>query len=235
MPRHQLSRRGVLAAGGLAAAGIAGAVTLTGGAVATAEPRTTDPAAAFHRLLAGNRRFVAGSPRHPRQSATQLRRVARGQHPCAIVVGCADSRVPPELLFDQGLGDIYDNRLAGTVVDDLMLGSIEYGIAEFAPPLLLVLGHERCGAVTATVDALRTGDKPPGHIGTIVDALRPVVAAVLDEPGDPVENGVQANVRAVVSQLRERSAIVREQVERRQLGLFGARYDLDSGQVTPVA
>ncbi|MGH3645837.1 MAG: carbonic anhydrase, partial [Micromonosporaceae bacterium] len=191
-----------------------------------------DPGSALRRLLAGNGRFVAGRQRHPRQSRERLRELAHGQHPYAITLGCADSRVPPELLFDQGLGDIFDQRVAGNVIDDLMLGSIEFGIEEFGSPLLLVLGHERCGAITATVEAIRTGHTPPGHIGAIVEVLRPVVEPVMDRPGDPVENGVRANVRAVVKQLRQRSHLVQEKIKTGELRVYGARYDLDTGRVT---
>ncbi|MGH3717086.1 MAG: carbonic anhydrase, partial [Micromonosporaceae bacterium] len=112
------------------------------------------------------------------------------------------------------------------------LGSIEFGVEEFGSPLLLVLGHERCGAVTATVAAIRTGETPPGHIAAVVAALRPIVEPVLDQPGDPVENGVRATVRATAAQLTSRSAIVRERVDHGALGVYGARYDLDTGHVT---
>jgi carbonic anhydrase len=158
--------------------------------------------------------------------------VAGGQHPFAVTVGCADSRVSPELLFDQGLGDLFDNRVAGNIVDDLLLGSIEFAIEEFESPLIVVLGHERCGAITATIDAIRTGGTAPGHIGVIVDALRPIVEPVLSQPGDPVENAVRANVLAQVAQLAERSELIAEHVHAGELQIVGARYDLDDGRVT---
>lgn len=228
MRGQRISRRVLFATGGMVAAG----GLIAGDAAAQADVGTLDHRSALQKLLAGNRRFVAGRQRHPRQSPRQLRELARGQHPYVITLGCADSRVPPELLFDQGLGDIFDHRIAGNIVDDLLLGSIEYGVEEFGSPLLLVLGHERCGAITATVEAIRTGHNPPGHIGAVVAALRPIVAPVLDQPGDPVENGVRANVRAVVSQLPRRSRIVRHHVDQGKLRVYGARYDLDTGHVT---
>lgn len=243
-PGSTVSRRRVLAAGGLAAAGGAG---LAGSAAARpAEPLAPDPAGtlalaeapdstgmpnpagALDRLLTGNRRFVAGRARHPRQSPRHLRELADGQRPFAITLGCADSRVPPELLFDQGLGDLFEHRVAGNVVDDLLLGSIEFALEEFAPPLLLV----RCGAVTATVAAIAHGGTPPGSIGSIVDALRPTIEPMLDAPGDVVEAGVRANVRMQVRRLTTTSAIVRERVRSGRLAVIGARYDLDHGLVS---
>ena len=151
-----------------------------------------------------------------------------------ITVGCADSRVSPELLFDQGLGDIFDNRVAGNIVDELLLGSVEFAVEEFHSPLIVVLGHERCGAITATIDAIGTGGAAPGHIGVIVDALRPIVEPVLDRPGDPVENAVRANVRAQAARLVRDSELIAGHVAAGELRIVGARYDLDTGRVILV-
>ncbi|MGB2569248.1 carbonic anhydrase [Micromonospora citrea] len=189
---------------------------------------------ALAALLAGNRRFARGQARQPRQDPATLRRLAAGQHPTTVVLGCADSRVPPEILFDQGLGDVFDNRLAGNVVDDLVLGSVEYAVRAFGSPLVVVLGHERCGAIAATVEAIARGEDPPDHVGAIVAALRPVVAPALGLPGDPVENGCRANIRAQVRALRERSPLLADRVDRGRLLIVGARYDLDDGLVTLV-
>jgi carbonic anhydrase len=225
------SRRSVLLGTGLAVgAGLLGSAA----PAAAADSPVHTPADALARLLGGNRRFVRGHARHPHQSLADLREVAAGQHPFAITLGCADSRVPPELLFDQGLGDLFDNRVAGNIVDDLLLGSVEFAVEEFGSPLIVVLGHERCGAITATIDAIRAGGTAPGHIGAIVEALRPIVEPVLDEPGDPVENGVRANIRAQVAALHSRSEIVAEHVHDGRLRVVGARYDLDNGRVSLV-
>ncbi|MEV4759615.1 carbonic anhydrase [Micromonospora sp. NPDC049559] len=233
---HLLSRRSLLAAGGLTAAGAAGLATA--GPAAAAAPATeappANPDAALRRLLDGNRRFVAGRARHPHQSPRHLRELASGQHPFAITLGCADSRVPPELLFDQGLGDLFDNRVAGNIVDDLLLGSIEFAIEEFHPLVLVVLGHERCGAVSATVNALQGGESAPGHIGAIVEALRPIIEPLIGTETDVVEAGVRANVHAQVQQLLATSEIVAEKVQTGTLKVVGARYDLDDGRVTLV-
>jgi carbonic anhydrase len=228
-----LSRRALVT--GTTAAGIA---TVTGVAAAApalaAEPTPGTAGAALARLLAGNLRFRTGRARHPRQSPADVRRLAAGQDPFVIVLGCADSRVAPEILFDQGLGDIFDDRVAGNVVDPIVLGSIEYAVAEFAPPLLLVLGHERCGAVAATVEALEHGTTPPGSIAAVVEALRAPVESVLHEPGDVVDAAVRANVRHQVAQLFARSAIIRDAHAAGSLAVLGARYDLDHARVTLV-
>ncbi|MCA2216229.1 carbonic anhydrase [Jidongwangia harbinensis] len=229
------SRRSVLLGAGLAAgAGLAGTGMLAASPAAAAEP-VHGPAEALARLRAGNQRFITGRPRHPHQTIAHLHKLASGQHPFAITLGCADSRVPPEILFDQGLGDLFDNRVAGNIVDDLLLGSIEFAVEEFESPLIVLLGHERCGAITATIDAIRTGGTAPGHIGAIVQALRPIVEPVLSQPGDPVDNAVRANIRAQASQLAERSDLIAERVHSGHLAIVGARYDLDDGRVSLVS
>ena len=231
MKRSRLSRRSLLATGGAAVVAAAAAQPAT---AAPAEQPAVTPDEALRRLLHGNHRFVTGHGRHPHQTLDDLHRLAAGQHPFAVTVGCADSRVAPELLFDQGLGDLFDNRVAGNIVDDLLLGSVEFAVEEFHSPLIIVLGHERCGAITATIDAIRSGGTAPGHIGTIVESLRPIVAPVLNQPGDPVDNAVRANVRAQVRGLVERSPIIAERVHQRALRVVGGRYDLDTGHVTLV-
>jgi carbonic anhydrase len=249
MPPFDLSRRSLLLSGGAAALGaglLGGASPASAAATATrpatrpaagaaaAEKPAVTPAAALARLFAGNQRFVTGHACHPHQSLADLHALAAGQHPFAVTIGCADSRVPPELLFDQGLGDLFDNRVAGNIVDDLLLGSIEFAVEEFGSPLIVVLGHERCGAVKATIDAIETGASAPGHIGTIVDALRPIIEPLLDHPGDVVDLAVRANVHAQAAQLTARSELLAEHVHAGDLRIVGARYDLDTGRVTLV-
>jgi carbonic anhydrase len=230
-----VQRRALLAASGLVAGAVGLAARPTAASAATAtEPTPETPAAALNRLLAGNHRFITGHARHPHQSLRRLHDLAAGQDPFVITLGCADSRVAPEVLFDQGLGDIFDNRVAGNIVDDLLFGSIEYAVEHFAPPLLLVLGHERCGAVSATVEVIENGGTAPGHIGAIVEALRPILTPVLEQSGDKVDNGVVANIQAQARALVDGSDIVREKVEAGELAVVGARYDLDTGKVTLV-
>ena len=229
MDKIDLSRRSLLVAGGLAAAG---AGLLAGSTPAAAAATDPTPDGALRRLLAGNRRFHTGHLRHPHQGLADLHDLATGQHPFAITIGCADSRVSPEVIFDQGLGDVFDNRVAGNIVDDLLLGSIEFAVEEFGCPLIVVLGHERCGAISATIDALRSGATAPGHIGTIVEALRPVVQPLLNQSGNVTEQAVVANVRAQAAALVTRSELIAEHVHAGELKIVGARYDLDDGRVS---
>lgn len=185
--------------------------------------------AALAKLLEGNARYVESRASRPDQTAERRTEVANGQHPFALVLGCADSRVPPEIVFDQGLGDLFVIRVAGNVLDDQVLASIEYGVHHLHIPLVIVLGHERCGAVAATVDAEKSGSTPGGHIGGLVEAIRPAVKEVAGE-ADPVDAGVRSNVRHVVDELLEEE-VIRELVEKHGLRVVGGRYDLDTGRV----
>lgn len=151
---------------------------------------------ALERLLEGNRRFVAGTPEHPRQDAQRRAEQAEGQTPFAVILGCSDSRVPPEVVFDQGVGDLFVVRVAGnTAADQLTLGSIEFGVSVLECPLLLVLGHEKCGAVTAAVDTIVKGQRPGGRLDTLVDPIAPAVE------GPDVTRAVDENVRRQASTL----------------------------------
>lgn len=183
--------------------------------------------AALQRLIDGNLRYAAGQTEHPRQSAERRAELAKGQAPFAIVLACADSRVAPEIVFDQGLGDLFVVRVAGNVLDNHALGSIEYAVEHLHASLIVVLGHERCGAVTAAVQ----GGHAPGHIHSLVQAIEPAVAAARSEPGDAVENATRANVLRVVAQLRQAEPILAEHVKSAQLQVVGGRYDLDTGAV----
>lgn len=198
--------------------------------LAAALPRRLEPATAggpLAELVAGNRRFVAGKSNHARQNGERRGELAREQHPFAVVVGCSDSRVPPEILFDQGLGDLFVVRVAGNVVDDVALASIEYAVEHLGAQTIVVLGHERCGAVRAVAE----GADLTGHLVTLAAALRPAVEeAKLERPEDLVDAAVVANVRRVVRSLATSQPILEERVDA-GLAIFGARYDLDSGEV----
>ena len=228
MLKTKLNRRRLLVAGGAAAGSLVLGAAGSSAAMA-AEPNLT-PDAALAALLAGNKRFVSAKAKHPHQSRERVGIVAKGQHPFAIVLGCADSRVSPELIFDQGCGDLFVNRVAGNVVDDLLLGSMEYAAEEFATPLVVVLGHERCGAVAATQACVRTGGRAAGHIQAVVEALTPVVGPYAADP-DAIERGVQVNIRAQVANVLAQSDLIREKVEKGAMKVVGARYDLDSSIV----
>ncbi|GAB1539584.1 carbonic anhydrase [Scytonema sp. NUACC21] len=187
------------------------------------------PDAALQKLMQGNQRFAQNLPQHPYQSPARLKAVAQAQHPFATILSCADSRVPAEIIFDRGIGDIFDVRIAGNIATPEAIGSIEYAVALLDTPLLLVLGHERCGAVTAAVK----NEELLGDISTFVKAILPAVKRVKDEPGDAVENAVIANVHYQIEHLK-RSAILTERLLSGKLKIIGGRYDLDTGRVNII-
>ncbi|MFJ2812517.1 MULTISPECIES: carbonic anhydrase [unclassified Streptomyces] len=188
-------------------------------------PRPPSARAALDELLAGNHRYATGHPGHPHASGRRRHLLAAEQHPFAVVVGCIDSRVPPELIFDQGLGDLLCIRTAGQVLDEAVLASIQYGVEELRVPLVLVLGHERCGAVAATLEHLRTGGRVPGHLELLVDEIAPAARRTRDLPGDWAEHTMTAHTRWVRDAIRADPAFVPAYVA-------AARFDLDTGVVT---
>lgn len=188
------------------------------------------PDDAQQKLMEGNQRFIQHQPQYPDQSEARLREVAQVQHPFATVLSCADSRVPAEIVFDQGIGNIFDVRIAGNIATPEAIGSIEYAVVLLGTPLLMVLGHERCGAVTAAVQ----NKSLPGEISTFVNAILPAVQRVKDRPGDTVDNAVVANVHYQIEQL-QRSPLLMERLQSGKLKIVGGRYDLDTGMVTIVA
>lgn len=183
---------------------------------------------ALKKLEEGNKRYVEAKFTHPNQTKERREEVAKGQHPFAVIVSCSDSRVPPEVIFDQGLGDLFVIRVAGNIVDDAVLGSIEYAIEHLGAKLVVVLGHERCGAVDATVK----GGEAPGHIKGLVEAIKPAVEKSKDQAGDKLDNAVKANVAIVVDKIKTSEPIIKEFVHEKHLKIVGARYDLDEGNVT---
>ena len=193
------------------------------------------PAQALSRLLAGNARFVRGQLTSPNAIAERRQDVAGGQKPFAILLTCADSRVPPEHVFDQSLGDLFVCRVAGNVLESRIVGSIEFAVASFQPPLVMVLGHERCGAVIDTIALLEKGQTAPGSIQAVVDAIAPVVRRTARGSLDPdayLGRVIRANARAVAAQLRDDSPIVRDAVAAGKLRVVAAEYSLSSGRVT---
>lgn len=191
-------------------------------------PSSVSPAQALTRLKAGNKRFVSGSLQHPHQTAGRRSELATGQHPFAIVLGCADSRTGPDILFDQGLGDIFVVRVAGNILNDENIGSIEYGVEHLGAPLIVVLGHERCGAVKAAKETIAAKGKAPGHIESLVKAIRPAVESTV---GQDAEATGDANVRNVVKSLQHSKPILHEMVASGKVAVVGAYYDLDTGKV----
>lgn len=189
------------------------------------------PEQALKTLIDGNQRFVSGHSIAPDRTAERLAEVAKGQSPFAVILGCADSRVPPEIVFDQGLGSLFVIRIAGNFLADEVIGSIEYAVAHFATPLIMVLGHQRCGAVQATVEALQTGAESPGQIASIIEAIVPSVLRVEGQPGDIVENAVRANIGLAAARLRAAPPIITGALAAAALKVVGAYYHLDTGAV----
>ncbi len=185
---------------------------------------------ALQRLKEGNERFAADKATHERQQGHRRAEVSKGQKPFAIIVCCSDSRVPPEIVFDQGLGDVFVLRTAGNVVDDVGAGSIEYAVEHFGTQLVVVLGHSQCGAVSAAL----SGGEAPGNVRAVVDAIKPAVEKVKGDPGDRLENAVKSNVRETVKWLQRSDPELTERVKAGKLKIVGACYDLESGRVSPV-
>ncbi|MEC4815999.1 MAG: carbonic anhydrase [Scytonema sp. PMC 1069.18] len=192
-------------------------------------PQSLSPDAALQKLMSGNERFVQHQPQHPDQSHRRLQEVAQAQHPFVTILSCADSRVPAEIIFDQGIGDIFDVRVAGNIATPETVGSIEYAVVLLGTPLLMVLGHERCGAVTAAVQ----NQALLGDIGTFVKAIKPAVEKVKEKPGDAIDNAVVENVYYQIEQLK-RSQLLTERMQSGKLKIVGGRYDLDTGNVAII-
>jgi carbonic anhydrase len=187
------------------------------------------PDAALRQLMAGNQRFVAQKRKSPHQDVIRLNEVAKGQKPYAAILGCADSRVPSEIVFDQGLGDLFVCRVAGNIAIAEEIGSLEFGAAVLGTKVIMVMGHERCGAVEATIK----GAAVPGQIGRLLDAIRPSLAKAKDLPGDPLENACKANIAYQVEQLKK-SPVLTDLIAAGKLKIVGGYYDLDKGTVSLV-
>ncbi len=211
--------------------------------LATATLQAADPAAAppkpdnaitsaqaLDRLKAGNARYTGGAL-EANDFSTEREALAKGQNPYAIVLGCADSRVSPELAFDEERGDLFVVRVAGNFVNDDNLASIEYAVKFLGTPLIVVLGHESCGAVDAAVSVVTKDAELPGHLPGLVETIEPAVKAVEDQDGDLLTNAISENVKMNVKALAESTPILAEAVEAGKLQVVGAVYDLDTGEV----
>ena len=214
------------------------------------------PTEAISRLKEGNGRFIAGNAQHPHdtaderafiaknsyenpdaislgmtseQAAKRRTELTKSQHPFAIILSCSDSRVPPELVFDEGLGDLFVVRVAGNVLNDEGLGSIEYGVDVLGARLIVVLGHQSCGAVDAAMKTVAAKGKAPGHIQSLVTAIKPVVDST---PKADLETMIKANVKHVVEALRTSKPILKTRVDSGDVQVVGGYYTLDTGAVT---
>jgi carbonic anhydrase len=238
-----VTRRTLLQAGGagLATAAIAACGSGKSKSSSSATTMTAIPTTllvrngdeALQRLLAGNKRFVddklTGTGRDDVRRAEQ----AEGQTPFAIILGCSDSRVPPEVVFDEGIGDVFLIRVAGnTAASPVLVGSIEYAATTFSCPLLVVLGHENCGAVKAAVDVAKKGATLPGSLPAVVAPILPAVAKVKDQPADQLlQAATRENILATVNQLRTADPLLSELVSAGKLKVVGAEYHLTTGVV----
>jgi carbonic anhydrase len=198
---------------------------------ATKPGPTADKALAM--LKKGNARFVAGAMTHPDQGRARLKALAAGQQPFATILSCSDSRVPPEVIFDQGLGDLFVVRVAGNVADPVNLGSVEYAAEHLGVPVVVVLGHHKCGAVKATSEAVEAGAKVEGNLGAIVGEISPAVEEARKSPGKEglVNDAAHANVKRTAAAMLERSPPLRKLVEEGRIKIVGAVYDLDTGVI----
>jgi carbonic anhydrase len=229
-PDTGLSRRALMLAG----AGILAAAPLNSMARAQPVAAANTPDAALNLLVEGNARYVANQPRERDFSAGRASRTL-GQAPFAAILGCADSRIAPELAFDQNPGDLFVVRVAGNFVTPDGLGSLEFGAAVLGTKLIMVLGHSSCGAVNATVAALQKENTLPGHIADLVRAMKPGIAPVLTQSGGDLEQrAVVANVRHNVEQLKQATPILAPMVTKNEVRVVGGVYDLATGKVTLV-
>jgi carbonic anhydrase len=202
-------------------------------AALAAEKSTVSAEQAEKLLKEGSQRFIKSyCGKNPKQGNKCLADVNMSQAPFAVVVACSDSRVPPELLFDRGLGDLFIIRLAGNIVNDAALGSIEYAVEHLGVPLVVVMGHKRCGAVQAAVEAVNKNEKVPEHLSAIVNAIKPAVEQVKGQPGDEVDNAVRANIKLVVAKIKAAKPIIAPAVKAGKVRVLGAYFDLDDGRVT---
>ncbi len=188
------------------------------------------PEQALQNLIAGNRRFVSEKRENPRQTLARLTEVAQVQKPFAAILSCADSRVPSEIIFDQGFGDLFICRVAGNVATPEEIGSLEFGTLVLGAKVIMVMGHKRCGAVDATIK----GAQVPGQIASLLDAIRPAVERSQGQSGERLENATKANVLLQIERLQE-SPVISQLIEEGKLKIVGGYYDLDTGAVTLVS
>lgn len=214
---------------GVLTAGLGSKLAFPDKAVAQAKEDMT-PDQALQALMKGNQRFVSGKLENPRRNMARLTEVAKSQKPFAAILSCADSRVPSEIIFDQGFGDLFICRVAGNVATPEEIGSLEFGTLVLGAKVLMVIGHERCGAVDATIK----GAQVPGQIASLLDAIKPAIKNSEGQTGDRLENATKANVLYQIEQLKK-SPVISELIQNNKLKVVGGYYDLDTGMITMVS
>lgn len=230
---NNLNRRGLFALAGLAAAvAVSAAVRVSSVRAADGPPTSLSPDQALAALKAGNARYVSDPQVCTLDLAKRRTDVASHQAPWATIVSCADSRVPPELLFGGlGVGELFVARNAGNLVDTATIGTVEYGAVVLGSPLIVVLGHERCGAVAAACDVVTKNATFPGSIGPMIEPIIPAAIAVRDQPGDFVDNTIRESAKRTANRLTTASSILVDLAKSGKLKIVAARYDLDDGSV----
>jgi carbonic anhydrase len=229
----RLSRREFVRGAAVAAGAVNLTLPSTGVADEKAGPKR-DPDAVLARLREGNARFVKGEAAQARRKPEDFARLAEGQAPLAVIVGCADSRVAPELVFDQGLGELFVVRVAGNIISGAgasVKGSIEYAVAELGVQLIVVLGHSQCGAVKAAIKHIDANDTLPGSIEELVGTIKPAVTAAKGKPGEQLDNVIKANVERGVERLRALDPILAGAAKKGRLKVVGATLELRTGKV----
>jgi carbonic anhydrase len=231
--KGQFSRRNLLKFGagvvgtGVVTAGLGSKLVFPDRAVAKDD---MTPEQAVKSLMEGNQRFVNGKRENPHQNMARLAEIAKTQKPFAAILSCADSRVPSEIIFDQGFGDLFVCRVAGNIATPEEIGSLEFGSLVLGAKVIMVLGHERCGAVDATIK----GAQVPGQIASLLDAIKPAIKDSESQTGDRLENAVKANVLYQIEKLKT-SSVISELIQQKKLTVAGGYYDLDTGAVTRVS
>ena len=229
--RRDILRLATIAVAGLAVAQHALAANVAG----PPKPENVlSPDAALERLMKGNDRYVEGlSRRHDFKQEREA--LSKGQNPFAAVLSCADSRIAPEYCFDTARGDVFDCRVAGNFASDAIVASLEYTVQVLNTPLIMVLGHESCGAIDATIKSIKDGTILPGHLPTLVTALAPAVHAVQGAPGEVLANAIRRNVTLNVEKLKTGSPILKSFVGGKKIQVVGGVYQLRSGRVELLA
>lgn len=193
------------------------------------------PSEVWELLREGNERFVSGTLRHPNQDAARRSSLTESQHPTAVIFGCSDSRLAAEIIFDVGLGDVFVVRTAGQVIDDAVLGSLEFSVTELKVPLIVVLGHDSCGAVSAALESTAAGTTPPGFVRSLVERITPSVLAAQRAGITSVNGAVEEHVKQTASRIVDHSRVLHEAVEQQRTAVIGVTYRLAEGRADVVS